>query len=337
MSLDIRWDAIDASLTQSAVAFLTNAFSSAQKPSFLGDVSVSDFSFGDTQPDIQLLDIRDIYKEFLEVDDEEQLQTPLPSPPDARRRSSDPFARSSSMGDVRAADSHSHQQHHSSSATGSHPNPLRRPIPNPQPSSSFFSPGLHGSFAAHPYLSSTPPLDPFDHSPSNEYPPASSPHHSPPSSAAAASELPPPSSSSAPSLQLHLRVTYTGNMQVGLATSLLINYPSPAFMALPLKLLVTSLAFTGTFIVAFEGDRRRVHISILDPRDEEGADADASFFNYTGGTRVPRTAGASLLSGAVVESEVGQAEKHVLKNVGKVEKFVLDVARGALENELVFP
>lgn len=337
MSIDLDWDLIDASLTQSAVGFLTNAFQSAQKPSFLGDVSVSDFSFGDIQPDIQLLDIRDIYKEFLEVDDEEKLQTPLPSPPEQRRRSGDgplggsmpAFGRSSSMGDVRL------EQQYSGSTTGSHPNqhPLRRHIPNPQPSSSFFSPGLHGSFAAHPYLSSTPPLDPNDHTPSNEYPPPSFPSapsslHSHPAA--------PPSSSSAPSLQLHLRVTYTGNMQVGLATSLLINYPSPAFMALPLKLLVTSLAFTGTFLVAFEGDRRRVHVSLLDPREEDDAAQELSFA-YAAGARVHRSAGASLLSGAVVESEVGQAEKHVLKNVGKVEKFVLDVARGALESELVFP
>lgn len=48
-------------------------------------------------------------------------------------------------------------------------------------------------------------------------------------------------------------------------------------------------------------------------------------------------AGSRLLTNAVVESEVGQADKHVLKNVGKVEKFILDVVRGALESELVFP
>lgn len=337
-SVDIDWHLLDASITRSAVAFLTNALSSAQKPSFLGEVTVDDFSFGDIQPTVQLLDIRDIYKEFLDVDDEEQLlpQSTPPHQDDARGRTYAPggsaFGKSSSMPDFYPPD-----PLQAGSTTGSHPNPLRRPIPNSQPSSSFFAPGLHGSYSAHPYPSTnTPPRgEPFDPDYPSPLPSHSGgggrvPSSSPPT--------PPTSSSSAPSLQLHLRVTYTGNMQIGLATSLLINYPSPAFMALPLKLLVTSLAFTGTFVVAYEGDRRRVHVSILDPRSEPGAGGEGEQpFAYAAGTRVPRTAGAILLNGAVVESEVGQAEKHVLKNVGKVEKFVLDVARSALESELVFP
>ena len=95
-------------------------------------------------------------------------------------------------------------------------------------------------------------------------------------------------------------------------------------MSLPLKLQLTSLTFSGVFLVAFEGDRRRVHMSLLDP----GA---------TGERMAGERAGSRLLTNAVVESEVGQADKHVLKNVGKVEKFILDVVRGALESELVFP
>ncbi|KAI5478279.1 hypothetical protein MNV49_005234 [Pseudohyphozyma bogoriensis] len=106
-------------------------------------------------------------------------------------------------------------------------------------------------------------------------------------------------------------------------------------MSLPLKLLATSLSFTGTFLVAFEGDRRRVHMSILDPKEEaydhHYRDREMTFEFARG------TAGERLLTSAVVESEVGHADKHVLKNVGKVEKFVLDVVRKSLESELVFP
>ncbi|KAM0754801.1 hypothetical protein T439DRAFT_377227 [Meredithblackwellia eburnea MCA 4105] len=305
MSVELDWKVLDQALTDSTVNFLTSALGSANKPNFIGDIHVSDFSFGDSQPSIQLLDVRDIFKEFLLVDDDDEDQL-------------------------------LHQRAEQDSV---------------QQASS--------------------------------------------------------SSSGAPSLQLHLRVTYTGNMQVGLATSLLINYPSPAFMALPLKLQVTSLAFTGTFIVAYEGDRRRVHISLLDPRTEDPIptttpspppttsplsssldhnhptststqqsttnpqptptptatstssashtttnSSTSPFFpdshnsiyisrpglsSSTLPSRSRMSAGSCLLTGAVVESEVGQAEKHVLKNVGKVEKFVLDVARSSLESELVFP
>lgn len=72
---------------------------------------------------------------------------------------------------------------------------------------------------------------------------------------------------------------------------------------------------------------------ILDPKDEIGRGYPDSLGMGNG----VGSAGVRLLSGAVVESEVGQAEKHVLKNVGKVEKFVLEVARSTLESELVFP
>ena len=46
-----------------------------------------------------------------------------------------------------------------------------------------------------------------------------------------------------------------------------------------------------------------------------------------------------LLEEIRVESEIGQKEdgKQVLKNVGKVEKFVLDQVRRIFEDEFVFP
>ncbi|KPV73860.1 uncharacterized protein RHOBADRAFT_16252 [Rhodotorula graminis WP1] len=132
--------------------------------------------------------------------------------------------------------------------------------------------------------------------------------------------LPPPSSAPSPSFQVHLRLSYSGNLSLGIATALRINYPSSSFMSLPLSLTLTGLALEGTLVVAFEGGRRRVHLSLLEPDP----------FSST-------TPGARVLRAAHVESEVGQADKHVLRNVGKVEKFVVDVARKTLENELVFP
>lgn len=317
MSIDLDWHALDAELTASVVSFLTNAFETAQRPSFLGEIAVTSFSFGDSQPELEVLDIRDIYKEFLEVDDEEQLllpqEMPLPHGPGAAGMDGGELD-----GDWQSNPPNDYFQHDypdSASQYGGPAQPLRRPprpMPHLQPSSSLFSPGLNNRAYFSP--SHTPPLDSAH--PSNDY--------GAPSFSSDPSSAPPASSSSSPSLQVHLQVTYSGNLTLGLSTCLLINYPSPRFMSLPLKLSVTSLAFSGTMLVAFEGDRKRVHISLADP---------ASKMAGLGGA----TPGARLLSGAVVESEVGQAEKHVLKNVGKVEKFVLDVVRSTLESELVFP
>lgn len=323
MSLDLDWDALDAELTQSVISFLSSTFQTAPRPSFLGEIDVVAFSFGDTRPEVELMDLRDIDKVFLETDEEEELEPPplplpqappLPSPHRPTTMGERGFGRgegySSSAG---RAGSHQREEDGRSETSHQAYPALRRPIPDLRPSSALFSPGLNRSYlSAH-----TPPRDQFDDSHESTMSPS-------PSINSFGSNPPPPTSSSAPSFQMHLRLTYSGNLTIGLATSLLINYPAPRFMSLPLKLSVTSLAFTGTMLVAFEGDRRRVHLSIVDPTHGAGG---------LGGA----TPGARLLTGAVVESEVGQADKHVLKNVGKVEKFVLDVARSTLESELVFP
>jgi len=47
--------------------------------------------------------------------------------------------------------------------------------------------------------------------------------------------------------------------------------------------------------------------------------------------------GQRLLPSIFIESEIGQADKHVLKNVTRVEKFIQDVIRKTVEEELVFP
>jgi distribution and morphology protein 12 len=135
-------------------------------------------------------------------------------------------------------------------------------------------------------------------------------------------------------------------LRLTLTTSLRINYPSPLFMSLPIKLSVTGLVFNGELAVAYEGGRR-IHLCVLDdldpygpsarrasgsqgstPSDPEADDADAA---------KPLPVGQRLLPDIFIESELGQADKHVLKNVTRVEKFIQDVIRKTVEEELVFP
>ncbi|POY76249.1 hypothetical protein BMF94_0444 [Rhodotorula taiwanensis] len=166
---------------------------------------------------------------------------------------------------------------------------------------------------------------------------------------APAHPLPPPppaSSAPSPSFQLLVRISYSGNLSLALSTSLKINYPAPGFMSLPLQLSLTDLAFKGVLVVAFEGGKNRVHISLVEAQDSDDATAAASSTDKphlttgaaTTTTAAKRAANATrFLKSAHIESRVGNADKHVLRNVGKVEKFVLDVARTTLENELAFP
>jgi len=129
---------------------------------------------------------------------------------------------------------------------------------------------------------------------------------------------------------------------------LLINYPSPSFMSLPIKLSVTGLVFNGEVALAYEGSRGRVHVCILDELDPYGpacrrersqSSTPPDMDDDTGGKREgkPLPVGQRLLPSILIESEIGQADKHVLKNVTRVERFIQDVIRKTVEEELVFP
>jgi len=196
-----------------------------------------------------------------------------------------------------------------------------------------------------------------------------------------------------PNLQLHLHISWESNLRLTLATSLLINYPSPMFMSLPIKLSITGLVFDGQLAVAYQGEKRRVHLCILDELDpyvpsapyrnrDSGVARDKSNLNSPIvmsspqsledlssnpapasplGPR-PRTVplsqqmsedsimredgernekplpiGQRLLPNIYIESEIGQVDKHVLKNVTRVERFIQDVIRKSIVEELVFP
>ncbi|GAA5860909.1 hypothetical protein JCM1840_002003 [Sporobolomyces johnsonii] len=331
MSIDLDWSALDAHLTHAVTQFLASAFESAPRPNFIGPLSVDSFSFGDSEPELELSDVRDVYKEFLQVQDDEDDDPFPPRDPDLDFAPAPPDAPLTSP------------------ITATRPFPFASPPPGAtlqRPSSALFSPGLlHHSF---PSPSPTPPThthartrsrsrSPHPHPvhilsdshthPNSYTPPSPTPSHAsllPPSHPA---YLPAPSSAPSPSFQLHLHLRYSGSLSLAIQTSLLINYPSPAFMSLPLSLTLTSLALEATLVVAFEGGKRRLHLSLLDPGPVAGQGVGLG----------KQTAGSRILKHAVVESEVGQGDKHVLKNVGKVEKFVVDVARRTLENEIVFP
>ncbi|KAJ3090036.1 Mitochondrial distribution and morphology protein 12, partial [Quaeritorhiza haematococci] len=56
-------------------------------------------------------------------------------------------------------------------------------------------------------------------------------------------------------VQLELRIHYTGNMKLTIATELIVNQPTPAFMVLPLTVTLSGFGFRGLAIIAYLGDR----------------------------------------------------------------------------------
>ncbi|CAG8792248.1 20951_t:CDS:2, partial [Racocetra persica] len=51
----------------------------------------------------------------------------------------------------------------------------------------------------------------------------------------------------------------------------------------------------------------------------------------------PKDPEESLLKDVQIESEIGDEEKQVLKNVGKLERFIVDQIRKLIDDDLVFP
>ncbi|RYP33471.1 hypothetical protein DL767_004749 [Monosporascus sp. MG133] len=156
-------------------------------------------------------------------------------------------------------------------------------------------------------------------------------------------------------LQAVFRIKYSGSVRLLLTAEILLDYPMPSFVGIPVKLNITGLTFDGVGVVAYI--RKRVHFCFLSPEDAVAAVGDSDDNNDSGedqyhrrvedgGAKRKGKGGSSnkgrlggLLQEIRVESEIGQREgsKQSLKNVGKVERFVLEQVRRIFEEEFVYP
>ncbi|RAL16674.1 ERMES complex subunit MDM12 [Aspergillus homomorphus CBS 101889] len=140
--------------------------------------------------------------------------------------------------------------------------------------------------------------------------------------------------------QILCHVKYGGDVRLSLTAEILLDYPMPSFVGLPLKLNVTGITFDGVAVIAHI--RKRVHFCFLSPED---ADALIGSDQQDAGSQEDKPRPEStkrhggLLEEIRVESEIGRKEdgKQVLKNVGKVERFVLAQVRRIFEEEFVYP
>ncbi|KAK5111179.1 hypothetical protein LTR85_012228 [Meristemomyces frigidus] len=144
-------------------------------------------------------------------------------------------------------------------------------------------------------------------------------------------------------LQVVFRVTYNGNIRLSMTAEVFLDYPMPSFVGIPLKLNITGLTFDGVGIMAYI--KTRAHLCFLAPDDAEalvsgeGAlDSPEDGLDGSDGVARPARVGA-LLESIKIESEMGENDsgKQVLKNVGKIEKFVLEQVQRIFEDEFVYP
>lgn len=152
-------------------------------------------------------------------------------------------------------------------------------------------------------------------------------------------------------VQTTLHISYSGSLSLSLTAEILLDYPMPSFVGIPLKLQITGLSFDGVALLAYlrhaaDAERRKVHFCFLGREDakamvgQERGDGDGDGDGGKGGGEEEEEEGlGGLLREIRVESEIGRQEdgKQVLKNVGKVEKFVLEQVRRIFEDEFVWP
>ncbi|KIM27783.1 hypothetical protein M408DRAFT_70542 [Serendipita vermifera MAFF 305830] len=261
MSIDLDWPQL-STLSNRLVDSLNRLLKTTERPSFLGPITVNGFEFGSTPPDVELVDVRDIYPDFLE--DEQD-------------------AESGSSSDINAASDEDENGVWNGSQRANNYN------------GQTALPGARVAASVDTALQPEPPLETHE------------------------SHLPKVNMDN--DLQFHLRVIFHSDMRINISTSLLLNYPSPLFMALPIRLTVVGFEFDGEVVAAYQPSKKRVHICVLDDDDPYQK----------------ISAGARLLPHIFIESEIGQADQQVLRNVSRVEKFIQDMVRMTLEQELVFP
>ncbi|RSH88179.1 Mitochondrial distribution and morphology protein 12 [Apiotrichum porosum] len=385
MSVDIDWSLLSeptsSSLSETLIAALNTQLNRASRPSFLGPVTVTSFDFGNIGPDVELKDIRDVWRAFDEGDDEgdayleaqaseraaEEAHShspPPPPPPPApafrrgpqrSRHSSAPlpgrnlhpsasqlnlidddhfdFGERDDANDSVYSGFHSGRNSVASvglGVGGLRRGPPRYPIvPSTPPRMASTGPAIAVPIAHTHGSNPTRPGAPLHDSAAPLSPPPSPPAHP--------VGLPETRPNPLPSVQIHMRLDHASNMSLTLTTSLQVNYPSPLFMSLPLKLVITGLTLAADLVFAYSGTKHRVHVTIVDTGEDQPPTPGHGGHGLHGMPTGHYAIGQRVLPNLHIESDIGSADAHVLRNVGKVERFIVDVVRKTLVEELVFP
>lgn len=116
-------------------------------------------------------------------------------------------------------------------------------------------------------------------------------------------------------------------------------------MSLPLKLCVTGLTLEMDFVLAYasssSGNRPKRSSQAHHGGQEKKAGAvDGSKVHMCIVDEEPDSTipiGQRIIPHVQIESEIGDADVHVLRNVGKVERFIVEALRKTIVDELVFP
>lgn len=363
MSVDLDWSKLDDAMAEKVRDWLNERFQNLPLPSMLKSIEIVSFEFGSIPPTIEILHITDPYQEFYEdsYEDEDEGSNDGTDPPDY---TSQPYERS----DIPPPSQSQERRPRPTSYVEAWTPPFFPqgvPVGRPGVFPPFFhaAPGIMSSgISTPPWISGNPLNHPSSrshgsssavdaesvHSPPSTHEPntsdtstigsmrprsdtidttVSSPRFAPPpqlhhlesfsrpTTAQTDNPHPPPISDT--DIQIIARIRYEGNPRAQIHAELDFNYPSSSFISLPIRLTLTGVSFCGLALVA--SIRNRVHFCLLEDEEEDDENWE------------------HMLRDIRLESEIGERGKGVLKNVGKVERFLLEQGRRIINEEFVFP
>jgi distribution and morphology protein 12 len=226
MSFEIFWDKINTDASRdSALKFLNSRIEAINdKPSFIGAIVIEDINFGTATPEIDIIKIEDPYPIFYEAEDEdkgsflelEKQQSGFPT-----RR----LERLNSMPDIYKSVPDWLNEVESSTPTTL---PFTSPITSPLLSSKAL---YHSTPHLPLHVTQQPFKNTSTESQVNELATESFNKH--------LDQINPND------VQLEFQVSYRGDMSITIRTDLILNYPTPNFMSLPVKLTLKGFSFSG--------------------------------------------------------------------------------------------
>jgi distribution and morphology protein 12 len=373
MSIDIDWEALTTgpdglALEQSIRDFIHDRFQQIDLPRFIQSVQVHSFEFGDVPPEICLVDIRDPLPEYYQDDEETENEDEAVADEEPATTAKESACQSNTRS---ATLSERRQQRRSFTKqprqdTGDVPDPIPRMDFRPanlrslnavdsvsSPVLGVNTPGIPGgtSNLGYFHLPLSAGLRSGTQTPlaavagahfqrPSAAPPLHQSHQRSSISSTNSSIIAPPSPPVSPPLpqdtsrdfQAHFHVQFSGPIHLSLTADILLDYPMPSFVGIPMRLTVTGITFDGQAILAMMFRKGNVA--------EETDQNKACFCFIVTPPEGGNVAEQGLLREIKVETEIGRRDDgrgQSLKNVGKVEKFVLEQVRKVFEEELVWP
>lgn len=341
MSFVVNWGNVqgDGTLNKQLREWVNHRLAFLELPDFLDNLQVVDFQLGDKPPDITIRDIDKPFKEFYVSEDKGENEDHAAAAAAAAPPLPAYFPTVSSVPNSRPT---SPPPKHFQPPPPHQPFPFRRANTGP---TNVMSVGISGMIRDEEDSTTDLLRNMTLNSPK-----LAKPQPPPPG-------LGPPPDEGSMDVQLSTDIKWDSNIYIEIKCDLIVNYPSPKFITLPVRLKITNMQIHTLLVVAHIS--KHVYLSFLcDIEDEDDIpEAEDEDDNSDGESRQnsrftgvkPRRSKEriDIIKDMNIEGELGSEdgvswpatdnEALILKSIGKIETFLINSFRAILIEELAWP